>query len=56
MEGTDYVMREEQYEALTPGNASLVVGDYNTADFFAYTITDASVNGTVTASVNDTVV
>lgn len=54
VEGTDYVMREEQYEALTPGNASLVVGDYNTADFFAYTITDASVNGTVTASVNDT--
>ena len=54
VEGTDYVFGDARYEELTPLNASLVVGDNNTALFSAYTITDESVNGTVTASVNGT--
>ena len=54
VEGTDYVLGDARYEELTPLNASLVVGDSNTALFSAYTITDESVNGTVTASVNGT--
>ena len=54
VEGTDYVLGDARYEELTPLNASLVVGDNNTALFSAYTITDESVNGTVTASVNGT--
>ena len=54
VEGTDYVLGDARYEELTPLNASLVVGNDNTALFSAYTITDESVNGTVTASVNGT--
>ena len=54
VEGTDYVLGDARYEELTPLNASLVVGNKNTALFSAYTITDESVNGTVTASVNGT--
>ena len=54
VEGTDYVLGDARYEELTPLNASLVVGNNNTALFSAYTITDESVNGTVTASVNGT--
>ncbi|MEE3334208.1 MAG: hypothetical protein VZR54_08070 [Ruminococcus sp.] len=54
VEGTDYVLGDARYEELTPLNAYLVVGDDNTALFSAYTITDESVNGTVTASVNGT--
>ena len=54
VEGTDYVLGDARYEELTPLNASLVVGNYNTALFSAYTITDASVNGAVTASVGGT--
>ena len=54
VEGTDYVLGDARYEELTPLNASLVVGNDNTALFSAYTITDASVNGAVTASVGGT--
>ena len=54
VEGTDYVLGDARYEELTPLNTSLVVGNDNTALFSAYTITDESVNGTVTASVNGT--
>ena len=54
VEGTDYVLGDARYEDLTPLTASLVVGNNNTALFSAYTITDESVNGTVTASVGGT--
>ena len=53
VEGTDYVMGEAGYETLTPENVSLVVGSH-TAYFSTYAVTDASVNGAVTASVGGT--